>query len=463
MSRKRKGRADAETPTRDRQAGAPGAPHGDVDFSASPPTRRAGAPRVSVSLSSVDPFRRWLLAGMTAALVARLLFPSESAASQGDDLPLAMLWIALTVIWLVATIGRKRFTLRFGPVDAAVLVLVAWQCIAAVHAVRYGSPRPALNMLWESVGLGMLFFLARQLIHDAQEVRAVVAVMIAVMAGISVYGIYQSAIEMPATERQYYADKEGELRAAELSYPPGSPFRDLFEKRLKNREPLATFALTNSLAAALAPWLVMGLGLIASVWHERRRWIAWTICLAPIAACLLLTKSRSAYVAVAVGIIWLAVTGWRRRRVGRRARTRSDGRRVPPGETPEDGGTRFTRPTLRLLRWLPVTALLIGLLAAAVLIAGFARPALAKAATSLSYRVEYWRATLQMIAHRPLLGCGPGNFQDVYTQYKLPEASEVVSDPHNFLLEVWATAGTPALLALLQPFSACFGSVAGWA
>ena len=54
-----------------------------------------------------------------------------------------------------------------------------------------------------------------------------------------------------------------------------------------------------------------------------------------------------------------------------------------------------------------------------------------------------------MIADRPLLGCGPGNFQDVYSRYMLPEASEEVSDPHDFLLEVWATAGTPALLALL--------------
>ncbi len=26
-----------------------------------------------------------------------------------------------------------------------------------------------------------------------------------------------------------------------------------------------------------------------------------------------------------------------------------------------------------------------------------------------------------MIADHPWLGCGPGNFQEVYTQYKLPE------------------------------------------
>ncbi len=139
-----------------------------------------------------DPFHRWLLAGLTALLVARPLFPSESAATQGDGLPLVMLWLALAVIWLVGAIGHRRFTLRFGPVDAAVLVLVAWHCIAAVHAVCHGSPRPAWNMLWEWVGLGMVFFLARQLIHDAREARAVVAAMIALAAAISVYGIYQS-------------------------------------------------------------------------------------------------------------------------------------------------------------------------------------------------------------------------------------------------------------------------------
>ena len=189
---------------------------------------------------------------MTALLVARPLFPSESAATAGDGLPVVMLWLALAVIWLVGAIGRTRFTFRFGLVDAAVLVLVAWQCIAALHAVRFGSPRPAWNMLWEWVGLGMVFFLARQLICDAGEARAVVAAMVALAAAISVYGLYQHAIEMPAIQRQYEADKDGQLSEAGLNYPPGSPIRDRFEKRLANREPTATFALTNSLAAALA-------------------------------------------------------------------------------------------------------------------------------------------------------------------------------------------------------------------
>ncbi len=364
-----------------------------------------------------DPFRPWLLAGMTAALVARPLFPSESAATDGDGLPVVMFWLALLVIWLLAAISHKRFSLRFGSVDAAVLLLVAWQCIAAAHAVRHGSPRPALNMLWEWIGLGIVFFLARQLIHDAREVRAVVAAMIALMAAISVYGIYQYAIELPTMQRQYNANPEAMMREAGLNYPSGAPLRDLLEKRLANREPLATFALTNSLAAALSPWLVVGLGIVVATRHDRRQWIFWLICIFPIALCLLLTKSRSGYAAVAVGVIWLAAVCWRFR-----------------------------------LRWLAGAVALMGLLVAAAMIAGHSTPTLARAATSLGYRLQYWQATAHLIADRPLLGCGPGNFQDVYTQYKLPEASEEVADPHNFLFEVWATAGTPALLALLGIF-----------
>jgi hypothetical protein len=77
------------------------------------------------------------------------------------------------------------------------------------------------------------------------------------------------------------------------------------------------------------------------------------------------------------------------------------------------------------------------------------RDVLGRAAASLGYRVQYWQATLQMIADHPLAGCGPGQFQDAYMHYKQPTASEEIADPHNFLLEIWATAGTPAMLAFL--------------
>ena len=105
-----------------------------------------------------------------------------------------------------------------------------------------------------------------------------------------------------------------------------------------------------------------------------------------------------------------------------------------------------------------VAAVLLGVVVAgAILAGGVDVPILSEATRSFDYRLQYWRATLPMIAHFPLRGVGPGNFQDYYTQFKLPEASEEVGDPHNFVLEVWATAGTVAFLALVAVLA-----VVGW-
>ena len=141
-----------------------------------------------------------------------------------------------------------------------------------------------------------------------------------------------------------------------MNFPPGTPLRDLFEKRLANREPPATFALTNSLAAALAPWLVVGLGIVAATWRERRRWIAWLICIVPIAVCLLLTRSRSGYAAVAVGVIWLAFRHWQRSRHNVAGTKVAGTLRVPSARSQRllkhtaagSAGRTAHRPTLRV-------------------------------------------------------------------------------------------------------------------
>ena len=375
-----------------------------------------------------DRLRPWLLGGTCALFVARPLFPSEAAAYQGDGLPVVMLWIVLSVLWLLGAIARPQFRVRFGWTDAAVAVLIGWHTIAAVWAAMHLSPRPAVNVLWEWIGLGLAFFLARQLIVGRREARAVVVVMIALAVALSGYGLYQYFHELPATRAMYEADPEGALRAAGLAFESDSPERQLFEDRLESTEPFATFALANSLAGYLVPWLVVLAGLGIGPGLSRKRLstrVAALCCGLLIAGCLLLTKSRSGYLAVGLGLVlaWLLC----RERKGRL------GWKLPAG----------------------VAALGALLVAAAVAGGGLDRQVLSEASKSLGYRVQYWQSTLRMIAHHPLLGCGPGNFQDAYTAYKLPEASEEVADPHNFLLEVWATAGTPALLALVAAL-ACF-------
>jgi len=399
-----------------------------------------------------DWLRPWLLGGACALFVARPLFPSEAAAYQGDGLPVVMLWIVLGVLWLLGAIGRPQFHVRFGWTDAAVLALIGWHTIAAVWAAMHVSPRPAVNMLWEWIGLGLSFFLARQLIVGQREARAVVAVMIALAVALSGYGLYQCFHELPATRAMYEADPEAALRAARLAYESDSPERQMFEDRLESTEPYATFALANSLAGYLAPWLVVLAGVAVSTFENRAVrlriwpivavWMALISCGGLIAFCLLLTKSRSAWVALILGVLGVTLMLFRmlwRELAGR------FGWKL--------GGARVLAAAIIIVAVLLLAAgVLIG---AGVAVGGLDRQVLSEASKSLGYRVQYWQSTLRVIADHPLLGCGPGNFQEAYTAYKLPEASEEVADPHNFLLEVWATAGTPAVLALVAVLG-CF-------
>ena len=160
-------------------------------------------------------------------------------------------------------------------------------------------------MLWEWLGMGLCFLLARQFITSEREARAVVAVMIAVAVGLAGYGLYQRVVEFPQTRAEYAADPDLAIRNAGLWFPPGSRERELFESRLGNREPLATFALTNSLAAFLSPWMVILVGMTFGAARNRKRMLGMGLCLLLIATCFLLTKSRSGYIASCIGLLLL--------------------------------------------------------------------------------------------------------------------------------------------------------------
>ncbi len=415
-----------------------------------------------------DRLRPWLLGGATALFVCRPLFTAEGAISDGDGLPVAMLWIVLAVVWMLYAVGKPHFTLRFSWTEAAVTLLLALVAISALWAVHAKSPRPAVNALFEWLALGLGFFLLRQFIAGEREGRAVVAVMVALAAAVACYGLYQVLFELPATRAYYFADPEGALRDLGIPAQPG-PLRELFESRLRNSEPLATFALTNSLAAFLSPWLVTALGIGIFAWSrgrlDRSTAVAVACAALPLAVCLLWTKSRSGYVAVVVGILATGLACRGTSRIGCHAHPKRSGGWAGPRKrghgTPEwnwrcypwSGSRGWKVPAA-------VAAAIVAVTTAAVVVAascgdrgqssgGYTSTVIGRASRSFGFRLQYWRSTLRVIGDHWLVGCGPGNFQNAYTRYKLPEASEEVADPHNFLLEIWSTAGTPAMLAFL--------------
>ncbi len=366
--------------------------------------------------------RRWLLAALAAMLVVQVLLPADAnTPAGGAGVPLAMLWLVLTLAYSVLVLWRGQGGLRFGAADAAVLALVAICSLSGIWATHHGAARPAINVTWEWIAMGCCFFLVRQLIRRPSEGRAVAAAMIALAVGLSAVAIYEVAYELPQKRKAYEADRDGEIRKA-LGVEPNSEIDPLarrrFEARLYSPEPVASFILANSLAGYLAPWLIVAAGATMFWWRDakaswRRKAIEAVGGLA-LTIPFLLTNSRTALVAVVVGGALLSL--------------------IRPG------AKRFE---------LKVQVVVFILLTIALNYFFLTGERLKGARRSFSYRVEYWQATAEMIWDRPLLGCGPGNFSDTYTAYKLPEALEEVADPHNFLLEVWATAGTLAAATLL--------------
>jgi hypothetical protein len=374
------------------------------------------------------------MAATVALFVATALVPCESAIAMGTHVVIVMAWFLVALGCLARRWARRGERdgwrhLWSTPTDLAVGLFFVLHSVSAVVNLWAGQPRATLNGLWLWLAMGLLYLCVRQLATTRRSQRAALSAWIALAAGLSVYGYFQVGYSYPQQRARYAQDPERELQLAGIDAPPGTPQRRHFEDRMASIEPTATFVLTNSLAGFLVPTIVLLIGVGGAMWHAAprpwKRLAATLLLLLIMAGCLLLTKSRSAYLALVAGCTVLALL------------------RVVP------------RAWLRWQSVVGTVVLLVVATAAAAQFGGLDRQVITEAEKSLHYRLQYWQAATAMVGDYPWFGCGTGNFKSYYTHYKVPEASEEIADPHNFLLEIAATAGVPALVA----FVAVFGSL----
>lgn len=367
-----------------------------------------------------------LLAAVAGLQISVPLVPSESVL-QGPGALFAQVWLLMLVLGLVLLLARRQ-PLRRSWIDGLTVLLAGWLLVSAVAQAWDGNPRATWNATWQWVALLASFWLVRQSIRTSASQRALCAVMIGLAALLAVHGVYQYAIGLPLQRRQYQQaseqQKQAILQSNGLDPSARSPQRHNFENRLLgSTEPFATFGLANSLAGVLAPWFVLAAGVFGVPACRRAlsggRLGALAVLLAVILVCLVLTKSRAAWLAVLVSGLAMGV-----------GPLRSD-----------------------LQRWRRAAgwglAALILAAAAGVLSGALDRQVFTEAGLSVAYRLQYWQAAMAMTLQHPVFGSGPGNFQDYYTRYKLPWASETVADPHNLVFEAAANAGLLAGLLLL--------------
>ena len=411
--------------------------------------KRQGKSRRQQVVLARRSLRCWLLAVTAAILVATTLVTSFAIpARESNDLLPVLCWLVIALIWTLYQWLHARDRISFGAVSQAVLIVVLLHTTSGLAKMWAGNPRATINSIWQWIGFGVMFWLIRQLVRSDRESRALCAVMIGVAGFSALHGGYESFYSLPRDRAAYWSSDEAGKQAfhGQAGLEPllaGTPGRFHFENRLQANEPTGSFTLTNSLAAFLTPWLVVVLGVLLGLTGRpcevakqgevhvssipstagvaiRNHWeVVLTAALAAllIGMCLILTKSRSGYVAITLVVLWL---GWQ-------------------GQLGQQVSLR------KSLAWILVASLVM--VAIAIGTNRIDGPVLYESVKSFSYRIQYWRSTFSLIMADPLLGCGDGNFQQYFSQFKLPETSETVADPHNFILEVWATAGSLTLLA----------------
>ncbi|TWT52211.1 MraY-like glycosyltransferase [Thalassoglobus neptunius] len=394
----------------------------------------------------------WETVVLVGLFQCRFFVPTEGA-ELGGTLWLAMAWFgfAALTLWLKS---REKEPLLWTPhwSDLAIVLVVAGHLLSAVVLLRTGGNlRAALNMVWEWTSLLCLWGLFRTSLRDKLTGRTLTAGILTSVIVLSGFGIWQHYFWYPQQARELnelVTLQERMERSEPLSSHEISRFEELlqsfgasyssldtqgklsFVARLRDSvEPIGRFALANSLAGLLCAGVLILAPLFVqkfSGWTLGQR-LAGVGFLALIVLCLILTKSRTAWIATGFGLGLESLMFFRKSAAGRSESLRKT-------------------LTYSLTTGVLIVALLTLL---AVWTGGLDPEVISEAPKSLQYRLEYWIATTQMLSDHFVLGIGPGNFRANYLHYKLPGASEEIIDPHNFLLDIWANGGLLALVGLI--------------
>lgn len=408
--------------------------------------------------------RDWSVIALSGLLGARFFLPEESSAS-GETL-----WLVVLTLLFCALQHFLRWRNGEGPrrpdrIDVAMITLIAAHLISSMVVVLgEGQKRAAINMAWEWLSSLLIWFEFRKRFengHGSTLIRTVLSLAVVLGA----YGIWQNQVEFKynaaiVNEWDSLHQKEAALSRAEATRlrvideylgpdfrnASGGALRMLIDRTRSSTEPIGCFALANSFSGLLAVglWLAMAVGIslkrrpllddptfvpgLLQKWGPQVcSWGVYGVLL----ICLVMTKSRTAYVGVVVAAGLLAFV--------------------------TQTGKRFRQGSIAAIT---VAVVALALVSLALMTGLIDQQVISEAPKSLKYRLEYWAATSQMIVDHIWIGCGPGNFRPNYFHYKLPGASEEILDPHNMLLDVWANAGVVAwagLLALL-----IWGVRTGW-
>lgn len=370
---------------------------------------KTSPPTVTAPPPVMRRFFPWLLGGFLGLSLVKFGNPglfAELLTMPGNAMEwLFINWPPVIGYWLlaaVALVGLAAADWRAPrwPWPLALLPLwLGWQFLAGTGSVESGL---TAKVLPQFVAAAACFVLGYVAIGARTPATGLWVGLLAGLTLVLISGWEQHFGGLEATRRHFFLYLYPELKEV----PP-----ELLE-RMSSRRIFATLFYPNSLAVAI---LLVTPGVVAFVWRcdqrltpAARLFVVGAIGVGA-AGCLVWSGSKGGWlIALALGLVALL--------------------RVPCDR-----------------RWKALLLALVvlgGLGGFALRYAGYFE----RGATSVGARFDYWRAALQNIAERPVLGSGPGTFGPVYQRLKPPEA-EMARLTHNDYLQQASDSGVVGGLA----------------
>ncbi len=337
----------------------------------------------------------------------------------------AVLLLTGLACWLIAEAMRGSLVITHPTILVLILLFAA---LSSISAFRASDQRSAWNCWIEQLSLLLGAFLVAQLASQPRLLALVVVVVAGVGLTLGVKGLWETTVEIPERIADFEAHIEDRIRQAGLT--PETPHARIFAARFRASTPLGYFNLSNIYASYLLLAFPVALGLtldkLTTAMRQRKQFrkthepatihpptlsgTLTAILTITLTIALVLTRSRGAILsAILVLIGGTAVYVFR------------------------DWLIRHRKKALIIVS----AILVIGL----TTLITYAVKHDSLPTKTMTFRWYYWTRSARIIAERPLLGTGPGNFGHAYLRGRRPGAEEAVKAPHNFALHALTQFG----------------------
>ena len=320
--------------------------------------------------------------------------------------------VFMLALWLLKMNAQGRFRLIRTPLDLPILAFGVIAVVSTATSVYFYESKVELFKILNYI---LLYFIVVNNIKDLKRIKRIITILIVIGCGLALYGLYNY------------------LNGIEMIYG--------LEKKAYVGNLTATYVNSNSMCAYLELTIPLAIGLFLSgmlagqsIRRKRRRSITTFILLPVIlvmTAALVFTYSRDGWIAFFASILFLSIIlVWVRRK------------------TPKIL-TRIAMIVLVVLIVLATTGSVSLYQAMKGKDEGKVSPINPFRGAPIESRIDVYRGALQMIADRPLLGVGPGNFPIVYPRYRDKKEIIFMNETHNDYLQFTSEMGIFSLGAFL--------------